>query len=570
MAICIGSNIALGGYNKIGYRINDELVSLYEPAYQDKDIAIFFEGKILNGEKDFSSGQSIATLYRKLGKNFLNYLDGYYGIIIIDHINNSIFMCHDADGVEQIFYVITSQGERQFIISNDVREIVKFQKPKVNEDMLSQYFLHGHIESSDTLFKGIKKLLLLETLENVGGRWLFERYQYDNLLKTDIANGITVERSKSTLYTIMRDQTKSLLRNSINAGCLLSGGVDSSFVQCLLLENGFRNSYSGGYKPVGRENKYALQVAKILDTNHSCWDISADELLNAMRDGVQSCGMPFVYLGEAMQTYIFQKISSKKDGDRVIFGGEMGDSVMGLNLGIDSFFPRVCSQYTPKYIKNFITKYFMGKTNWNELQILNDEQIEVILNKKTHIEQLCRVLKCFQERGLVSEQLYIANFGENVTMEEKITRFRALCGEGMLRIVGTQYQIAKDNNLFFAQPFCNHKLVEFLFSVPNEIRAKHCISKYLTKSLLSDHLPEKLVFRNKICNTVPFSNYFENSENFNNIISEIKESKYSTYFVNLEKFVDDLIRESKSANVINGDLIHLISFHMWYKQFIAN
>ncbi|MFA5451574.1 MAG: asparagine synthase-related protein [Dehalococcoidales bacterium] len=579
MSICLGSNryfATLTTDLSVLYKVNEYLYATSKPAFHNNGVSIFFDGVITNTSNTQSSGELIYELYSKNGTAFFNFLEGYYAVIVIDDDLNLIFACRDKDNIEQLYYSINATDSDTFIFSNDPREVVKLIKPEVNEGALSSFFLFGHTCSSETMFKGVHKLRLFETMALTNGKWLFERGCFDDLLKTEVVNDINPNEVKKSVFELMGTQIERISNTGKSINCLMSGGVDSSLIQAILLEYGHGNSFSAGYDYSGNENKYALQVSKVLGTHHQTLTVTGNDLLHTMENGVKSCGMPFVFVGESLQASIFKQLSDTNNS-KVIFGGELGDSIMGsgMNVNILKFYSDF--SFVPKSIRAYLTNNLLGRVfpDWKnlndylDLSTLDKEQIVKLLRLSYRIERISKVLSRFKNDSLFLEHEYILNFDSTrASLENRVSRIQALTGEGMARMLWTQYQVAKNDNLLMVQPFANYKLIKYMFSVPNKVKIKNHIDKYINKKLLSEYLPKHLVYRYKISNKTPFCNYIDKSSVFKKTIDEIKESSYSVYFQNLQVFVDSLIEKSQKDDAFAGDLIHLISFHFWYKHYI--
>ncbi len=84
--------------------------NFYKLYNHENNIICLFDGRIYN-YKDFSdnymdSGECIIPLYLKYGIDYIKYLDGEFGIIIFDFINNKYYLSSDFSGTKPIFYSI--------------------------------------------------------------------------------------------------------------------------------------------------------------------------------------------------------------------------------------------------------------------------------------------------------------------------------------------------------------------------------------------------------------------------------------------------------------------------------
>ena len=85
-------------------------------------------------------------------------------------------------------------------------------------------------------------------------------------------------------------------------------------------------------------------------------------------------------------------------------------------------------------------------------------------------------------------------------------------------------------------PYLDHRIVEFMASVPSKWKYRLATSKYLLKSLGKKYLPEKIVNRSKKGFGIPIANWFCTSlkdqleeivQNPNSFINSVFEKKYT-------------------------------------------
>ncbi len=586
MPFCIYST-SIYKISKQGYRITGtNLYSLYPLTYEQisDDIIVFFEGSLFNKKYlcdvariglDSSHEKIIASLYRNNGIAFLEMLNGYFGIVILSKKEDTIFVCHDRSNMEWVYYWLEKGAKQEFIISNNVHDILKFKKPAVNKDSLPAYFMWGHVEGGETLFEGVRKLDLFETIEYRNKNWKYERPGYQVLLSQQIKAGISVKTATSVIAEIMESQITEITDSyDCELSCLLSGGVDSSYLQALLLKHGFEKSYSCGYEGIGLRNKLALQSANVLGTSHFPWEMSADDLLSCMSEGIRNCGMPFVYFGEGLFMYMFKNISSSQGSPCIIFGGDFGDSIIGH--GLDVYILRVYrllrSAFGP--LSDLVFNALIGRRfhDWNDLSQLtsavtfDSSLVKKLLREGERVRKFLKLLGAFDENRLYESMSRLVNSSPG-SLEDRRDRLRALMMGSMQRVLHTQYEIAKPYNITLIQPFSNPELIQFMFTVPNKQKVRNFADKYLEKRILSAYMPHKSVWTRKTSNDTPFK-FVKQAEGFWKIMAEIKDCDYSDIFIDINKFISELIHDSELQGYLTGDLIHLVSFHMWYKIFI--
>src|SRR5690625_4042523 len=106
--------------------------------YADERYIIVFNGKIYNNNelkerlislkyplKTCTEPEMIVALYRKIGKNVVNQLNGMFAFVIWDKIERKLFAARDHFGMKPIHY--TNKND-QFIIASDSKVIWHYLK----------------------------------------------------------------------------------------------------------------------------------------------------------------------------------------------------------------------------------------------------------------------------------------------------------------------------------------------------------------------------------------------------------------------------------------------------------
>ena len=111
----------------------------------------------------------------------------------------------------------------------------------------------------------------------------------------------------------------------------LSGGVDSSYLQALLLEQGQARSFSIAFETFGRDNVYAADVARCLGTAHEAVTFSGDEFLRYVKRGIKVSGKPYMYQGEAMFLKLYEHIAERFPNTTIV-SGQTADAALESGL----------------------------------------------------------------------------------------------------------------------------------------------------------------------------------------------------------------------------------------------
>ena len=109
-------------------------------------------------------------------------------------------------------------------------------------------------------------------------------------------------------------------------------------------------------------------------------------------------------------------------------------------------------------------------------------------------------------------------------------------------------------------PFLDYKLVEYGMSIPESIRSKNGVLKYILKKASEGIIPNEIIYREKQGFGVPLNDWFE--------------EKLGDYAINvISEFIEDTdFFEKKTIHrmIENKDhqLWYILNFALWYNKFI--
>jgi asparagine synthase (glutamine-hydrolysing) len=137
-----------------------------------------------------------------------------------------------------------------------------------------------------------------------------------------------------------------------------------------------------------------------------------------------------------------------------------------------------------------------------------------------------------------------------------------------LLMVGDKTAMA--NSLEARVPFLDYRLIEFVESLPPELRLRHFQGKYLHKKAVEKWLPKNIVYRKKKGFANPIDKWLR--DHLRSYVGECllsRGSAVSHYFQ--RSCIERLLAEHASGQRNNLRHIYLlISFELWHRKFIAS
>lgn len=200
--------------------------------FVERDVALLIRGHVI----DTSARQprnlerlaeKIHRIYRDKATLLIDGLEGSFTLALLDGPNRRLLLFRNLIGSGDVFYHTGNAGAH---FGSNLAAVVDASgvSAEVNDADLPSLFAHRTIPGRNTLFTGFHRLMPGEQLQMQGGRSTCTLRQ--TMGELDERNPIgreALDRVEATMSAICSD----LAAESPGAANLLSGGVDSSFLQ---------------------------------------------------------------------------------------------------------------------------------------------------------------------------------------------------------------------------------------------------------------------------------------------------------------------------------------------------
>jgi asparagine synthase (glutamine-hydrolysing) len=212
-------------------------------------------------------------LHRRLGPGYAEKLRGMYAIALHDPASGALLLSRDPFGIKPLYYAETAQGfafasepaalHAAGIVAPEVR-------PGPRDELLQLQFTTGR----ETIFRGINRVLPGETLVLRQGRVV------ENLRREALPAGppldIDEPEALRRLEAALTDSVTVHQRSDVPYGMFLSGGIDSSVLLALMARMNSRpvRAYTVGFSGTGvhDERAHAAELAGLVGAEHVCVD----------------------------------------------------------------------------------------------------------------------------------------------------------------------------------------------------------------------------------------------------------------------------------------------------------
>lgn len=457
---------------------------------------------------------------------------GMFAIALWDRRDRRLSLTRDRMGEKPLYYGWQGRGEaRAFLFGSELKALGAHPAfaGEIDRDVLPELLRHGHIGEDRSIYKGIEKLRPGEIAEvSLDAPEPVTRVYWSGaeVAIRDKADFEGPEAAVDALEALLLDAVGRQMMSDVPLGAFLSGGIDSSTVVALMqrLSNRPVHTFSIGFHEERyNEAEHARAVAAHLGTRHT--DLYVDEAtllgvvpkLAYMYDEPQadSSQIPTYLVAKLAREHVTVALSG--DGGDELFSGydryrQGADLMRGLGR-----LPRPVRQGIAGAVRAIPTGVFDAVM----------ELLHPTPQGKEHngqrIHRLADYLRSRNTDDLHRKLVSRWRFPEEAvpgavtppTLLDAHAPARGRLGdmERMMQLDMVTYMpddiLAKVDRATMAvslesrAPFLDHRVVEFAWSLPADLKWRDNLSKWALRQVLYRYVPSSLIDRPKMGFEVP-------------------------------------------------------------------
>ncbi|MBT3359052.1 MAG: asparagine synthase (glutamine-hydrolyzing) [Rhodospirillales bacterium] len=440
-----------------------------------------------------SDTEVVMEAYRQWGEDCLTEFNGMFAFAIFDKRRNVVFCARDRFG-EKPFLFLERPG--LFAFASEYKALFALEGVDVEPDNQALFrFLHNPAAGLDhhreTLFRGIHQLLPAEklVLDLNDLSWKAERYWLGAPGKGTDTN--SPEDAVAHFRELLTNAVEIRLRSDVPVGSCLSGGLDSSAISCLsrdLMGEGhpyhvFTGRFAGS--PTD-EGSWAETVATATSAIQHETFPTPDTLIEDLDDFLWLNELPVDSASQYAQWCVFKLAA--ENGVTVLLDGQGADEILG---GYEQYFApyirelRLSGADTQaeetRIRERYPMAFSMADQGWKtSLPLWARRAAAHVLNKGSDLRFGVR-----------------PGFAKLVEHEPPAeTLHQALDRDARGGFLTTLLRYGDRNSMAHSRevrlPFCDHRIAEFVFSLPERLIMGDAQTKYLLREAMRGVLPEPI------------------------------------------------------------------------------
>jgi asparagine synthase (glutamine-hydrolysing) len=437
-----------------------------------------------------SDTEVLLHCYVEWGEDCVAHLDGIFAFAVWDQARRRLFLARDHLGVKPLYYArrggsIFFGSEIKVLLAHPAVQAV------VDADGLAHIFSGVVHEPGFTIFKDILEVAPGQRISFEPGRTRVTRYWGLRSAPHTDSLDVTVD----TIRALLGDAVSRQLVADVPVVMMLSGGIDSSALTALAAREFARQGRTLGsyaidfvdharhFSPdathLSLDTPWAARVAEHVGTDHHAVIVDPDELLADLLVPTMAHDKPGFGQVET-SLYLFCK-AIKRDAT-VALSGESADEVFG---GYPWFFqPDAMSGDT-----------FPWMPRGGGATRLLSAELRARASPDAYIAR-CYASAIAEVPRLPGESADDARRRELFFLNQ--TRFLPI-------VLDRKDRLSMAAGLEVRVPFCDHRLVEYVWNIPWSMKAVDDIEKGLLRRAFADLLPPAVLHRKK--NPYPLSQH---------------------------------------------------------------
>lgn len=437
-----------------------------------------------------SDTEVVLRAYLQWGAAFVERLNGMYAFALWDRVKQQLLLVRDRMGVKPLYYFQTDDG---VVFGSEPKALLAHPlvPSKVTAEGLRE-ILEMVKTPGQAIFAGMREVLPGEMIKvDRGG---LSRYRYWKLEAWE--HGDTLEQTIHHTRDLLEDIVERQIVADVPLCSLLSGGLDSSIITALaskkLLALGKDNirsfsvdfaDHGGGFMSDAvrgtPDAPFVRDLVQRIDSTHGEIVLDSHELADpALRARVvRALDLPPAFWGD-MWPSLYRLFQEIRRHSTVALSGESADEVFGGYRWFHD--PDAIAAQTYPWLTSVTGKYFDGKTLFAQ-DLLDRLQMDDFLRDSYH--------------QALAETPELP--GEDATNR----RMRQMSYVNLTRFVQTlldrKDRMSMAVGLEVRVPFCDHRLVEYAFNIPWEMKAFDGREKSILRAATRDLLPDSIAERVK-------------------------------------------------------------------------
>lgn len=491
--IYLSQDVSLG-HNRLAIIDVEHGIQPMTRNYQGHDYTIVYNGELYNTPEltvklrehgvipeTYCDTEVVLYLYILFGKQCASMLNGIFAFAIYDAAADETYLARDRFGIKPLFYTVS---DKKMIFASEIKALLRYPTVRPEVDRIGLWeLLFLSPDRQGCIFKDIREIAPAHQAVWKNGSLSIESYWQ---LEAKECGDNRAEILENTRF-LLKDSIRRQLVSDVPLCTLLSGGLDSSVISAVAAEyhkehgmtldtysfeyEGNRENFKSSLFQPQSDDEYAVYMAKYLNTRHHILTAPTKEVAELLGAAALARDYPGQADIDSSLLYFCRQIKMQHT---VAISGECADEIFG---GYPWFYrPEMLSQpFFP-----WIHEPMLRASLFDDTLVHAADGYDYIQTKYRESMEACPLLDTDSDTMRQSRMAtwLSVNFFMTSLLERKDRMSMASAVE--VRV-----------------PFADHRILEYVYNVPWEIKFESRTEKALLRNAMADYLPEKILTRKK-------------------------------------------------------------------------
>lgn len=506
----------------------------------------------------------ILHAYAEWGTACLHRFNGMFSFVIVDTHKMKLFMARDRLGEKPLYYL---RGTDSLVFASEIKAICEFDgyQPEINRGALFDFIRYTFVPGEETLFVGVKEFLPGHYVELpiVDLAKPISPVRYWDLPENESKHNLG--EAQERVETILADSVGIRMIADVPVGVQLSGGIDSSLVAAYASrKSGQINAISVNVPDDGfSERKYAEKVASQYGLEHHVLNLDFPDLSVDLDRLIYVYDEPLPY-ANSLGIYLLSRFA--KDKVTVLLSGEGADE---LFCGYERYYQLSrydwLSRIPFRRLRSWVTDRILPGCYYNYLSEIQERPFGDFYIRSVYGTVSDReVREALNFEGRTFANGYLTDTlrgGKGKGIIGRASRYDLK--NYLVALLQRQDRMSMAFSIENRAPFLDHRLVEYVYSLPGRHKVRGKITKFILKRLACRHFGHDFAYRSKMGFGVPVEKWLR-SQSGDKLLDGVLSNGMINGDLFRREFVEGIIGDFRRAKAVNiGFLWTLVTLSRW-------
>lgn len=510
---------------------------------------------------------------------------GMFAIALWDRNEKLLYLIRDRVGEKPLYYGWT---DGYLLFGSELKALKAHfaWHQNIDQNAVNLLLQYNCIPAPYTIYENMHKLepghmLVINQDQNVTD---IEYWQLKNIINdTSKSNYDNPSHAVDELEVKLKEAVRLQMLADVPVGAFLSGGLDSSTIVSLMqaqISKPIKTFTIGFADAAYNEAEHAKAIAAHLQTQHTELYLSPEHTQSIIPDLANIYDEPFSDSSQ-LPTYIISKLT--REHVTVSLSGDGGDELFaGYNRY--TWVPNIWRKISclPRPLRALVSKMLqvLSPSQWDKIFIRCGvflPKIATVRNPGDKLHKLARLLDSASPYDIYVKLLTHWDAAQSdVLLNGLFTDLNAPSLTENMMYVDTKRYLPDDIlvkvdragmavNLETRIPFLDHRVVEFAWSLPLDLKVRDGQSKWIVSQLLNRYVPSELYNRPKMGFGVPIDQWLRGplKEWANDLLSDSMFNKHG--FLNAAAIQQKWREHLSGARNWQYHLWDVLIFQSWYE-----